>query len=110
MQFAKALCLIIPFLRRGDDDDHVGTLVGMMVLVGYVIDIVGGWIRRRTERSYICHVAESSRDIVEPYRSARDTFYVDRNYDVALIVLAALCKEFFIIGEGSREVTNLLIA
>ena len=40
MEGGESLSLRKEFLRGGDDDDHVGFAVSMMVLVGNVIDIL----------------------------------------------------------------------
>ena len=46
----QALSLCEQFLRGWDDDDHIGLWVGMMILVGNVIDILRSGCNRREVR------------------------------------------------------------
>ena len=56
MQLTKTLCLTVPFLRGRYDDDKVGRLVGMMVLIDYVIHIISSRTGSCTEGRNLCHL------------------------------------------------------
>ena len=68
VQLLQPLGLSTHFLRRGNDDDHIGSLVGMMILIGDAIDQLrrGKLVGRKTGGRSSCR--HGQRQIVESHR------------------------------------------
>ena len=69
MESLQALCLPKQLLRCRYDDHHVGKAIGMMVLIGDIINILSRWMRTRQVRYWLdgvpCH-----RHIVQANRTS----------------------------------------
>ena len=78
VQFLYALRLSRKSGRGGHYDNHVGSLVGMMILVGYVIHIFGHAELTSAQRGARARLVLRYADIVEPCRTARYGGYRNR--------------------------------
>ena len=109
MKSSQALSLGKQFSRSGDNDDHVGLTVSMMILVGDIVHILGGRECAQEVRSRL-RLIPGSRDIVETHGTARQHRNLHRIAQGSsvhgLTVGTAALIAMIIIMNGNTEVSH----